>query len=107
MVDLDRTENEAITVYPLRTDACLPVAVEARMIREVYVKTNQNFIRIEQGHNNLGAKKSNALLSVHALSGCHMIGKFFCKSKISCDIAFKTFMMICSCHKGTVPHSSQ
>ena len=78
-VGLDRSENDAITVYSLETDVCLPVAVKASMVKQVYIKTNHHFLRLEQIHNNLGTLKSNAFLSVHALSGCYMTGMFFCK----------------------------
>ena len=80
---LDRNENDTITVYSPDTDVlCLLVAFKPSMIKHVYMKTDNHFIKIKSAYNNLGSLKSKALLSLHALSGCDTTGSFFGKGKL-------------------------
>ena len=80
---LDRNENDTITVYSPDTDVlCLLVAFKPSMIKHVFMKTDNHFIRIESVYNSRGSLKSKALLSLHTLSGCDTTGRFFGKGKL-------------------------
>eukprot|EP00795_Rhopilema_esculentum_P001757 gene1756-16241_t len=52
-----------------------------RFVNDVKVKQDLSIYLAESMYNNLGSLKSEALLSLHALSGCDTIGRSFGKDK--------------------------
>ena len=79
-----KEESSSITVFSPDTDvACLLIAFKKRMSTNVYLHTSKHIISVDSVYQSIGQVKADALLSLHAISGCDTTGRFLGKGKTS------------------------
>ena len=79
-----KEKSTSITVFSPDTDvACLLIAFKKRMSTDVYLHTGKHIISVDSVYQSFGQVKADALLSLHAISGCDTTGRFLGKGKTS------------------------